>query len=141
MTLVETLSRLTTLARDHRAVLTHTVQPELFNGGEGLLVFWEPLDGDGGHDDLPKEALLRFTSLSDDSTAATFTTAFVHSGRRFIQCRDDGLSEEQARRECRQLVSSIDSVCSYLTGHPYRVVPRGYWQAPYSALDTETEDV
>ena len=133
--LTDTLTRLTTLARDHGASITHTIQLEF--GGAGLLLFWDSTDSPtSSPHDLPRQALLRF--VIEDDGGDSFTSAFVYSGRSYIWALDQGLTDQQARQESKRLVGSLREVEAYLLGQPYKVIPRDWWQAPYSALDSDT---
>lgn len=117
-TFQQALDRITSLARDRGASITHTVQL-LLCGGCAVTLFWDATESETSRaDDLPRQCVLRFGATGD------LLDGFVYNGHRYIVCLDEGLSHEQAHAECRDYVTSIDAVEAYLSNLPYRRLSR-----------------
>lgn len=115
MTLQNTLTYLTTLARDHSATITTSLQLE-FRGVQ-LAVFWEGAD-------IPREATLYFghgLAWDDDNPGPIdwFQWACVLDPSRAMAALEEGLTDEQVEDEARRLVWSVGELTNYLLGRPY----------------------
>lgn len=108
ITLADTLSHLTTLARAARASTTHLVQLECF-GGYTLLYHWEGAD-------VPREVEVRFDAAGDAVQATCLDPSL------YMNALEEGLSREESDRVSRVSVAADDglaAISDYLMGRPY----------------------
>lgn len=132
VTLQQTLTLLSNLAREQEADYQSTIQLELF-GGATVAVYWTGCADDA----LPRETHLFFGPDSDGG----FKWAFCYDPSKYMAAIEEGLSGAEAEDASRTMVEDIDDVIAYLQGLSYRSTTRTGVAAKVAAFNRGIENM